>query len=251
MPASEKAPFVYRIIYAIARVITRLLTRRHFSGEEHVPRSGAVLFVANHISNYDTLTLGEFVISSGRWPRFLGKSEIWKVPVLGWLATKARQIPVERSTERAKDSLVHAREALLEGGAVAIYPEGTITRDPEGWPMRSRHGAARLALATGAQVVPVAQLGAEQLLGGSRIEPRKLLSLRRRDVYVTAGAPVDLAGLPLTDEPTREHLEEATSRMTGAVSELYAALRGEPVPDLIWDPWLKTYVTRPAARRSG
>ena len=147
---------------------------------------------------------------------------------------------------------MHAREALEAGDLVAMYPEGTITRDPAGWPMVSRHGAARLALTTGVRVIPVAQLGAEQVLGGSKLEPRKLLSKRRRDVYVVAGTPVDLQGLPITSDPTEGQLAEATARMMGAVSELYGELRGESVPELIWNPWLRTYVSRPRAnRRSG
>ena len=69
--------------------------------------------------------------------------------MVGWFARECRQIPVVRHSEQAKDSLVHARAALEAGECVAIFPEGTITADPDGWPMTGRLGAARLALTTG------------------------------------------------------------------------------------------------------
>lgn len=253
MPHSESVSPAYRVLYfLVSRVFGPLLTRRHFAGGEHVPAEGGVLVVANHISNYDVLTLGEFLIASGRWPRFLGKAEIWKVPGLGWLARQAKQIPVERHTTRAKDSLRHARTALEEGGLVGIYPEGTITKDPAGWPMLARQGAARLALTTGVPVIPVGQRGAEHVLGGHELEFRRLFSLRRRDVYVTAGPPVDLSDLPVSEDPAPEHVEIATDRILAAVTGLYAQLRGEPAPELVWNPWDGAYVTRrPAGHRPG
>lgn len=245
MPQSESTTPVYRALgFVVRKIAAPVLTRRHFRGLEHVPARGPALVVANHIGNYDVLTLGDFLITAGRWPRFLGKADIWKVPGLRWLATQARQIPVERYTERAKDALRHAQTALEAGDLVGIYPEGTITRDPEGWPMLARNGAARLALATGVPVIPVAQLGAEEVLGGRHLRFRKLFSLRRRDVHVMAGPPVDLADLGTTSDPTDEQLAEATSRIMGAVTELYATLRGGRVPQLVWDPWREDYVER-------
>lgn len=244
MPKSESAPIVYRALVFVIRLIAPLLTRRRWRAQHHIPAHGGALVVANHISNYDTLTLGDYLVASGRWPRFLGKADIWKVPGLGWLATQCRQIPVYRHTERAKDSLVHARAALEAGDLVAIYPEGTITRDPEGWPMLARHGAARLALATGVPVIPVGQIGADQVLGGRYLEFRKLFSPRRRDVVVEAGPPVDLSDIGITEDPTPEQLADATARMMGAVTDLYAELRGEAVPELVWDPWQTEYAAR-------
>ena len=127
------------------------LSRRDWDGGERLPASGGVIVVANHISNADPLALGQFLAYSGRWPRFLAKSSLFGVPGLGRLLRGAGQIPVERASSHAGDALTAAWAALEAGQAVVVYPEGTITYDPDLWPMRGRTGAARLALATAAR----------------------------------------------------------------------------------------------------
>ncbi|MEO7587323.1 MAG: lysophospholipid acyltransferase family protein [Arachnia sp.] len=232
----EKAPWVYRTLVRAVRVVAPLLTQRHWSRRDLIPADGGVLVVANHISNYDVLVLGEFLIWSGRWPRFLGKSEIFKTPVLGWVARQCGQIPVLRNTKDAKQSLKFAKEALLEGLMVAMYPEGTITKDPDGWPMAGRRGAATLALTTGVPVIPVGQIGAEKVLGGPTIEWGRLFSLRRRPVHVLAGEAVDLDRFR-TDggDPSPETLELATVAIMDAVVVLVEKLREEHAPEDRWD----------------
>lgn len=224
----EPAPWVYHAIAHLAQLVMPLLARRKWAGQEHIPQQGPVIVVANHISNFDPIVLGEYLIWSGRWPRFLGKADIWRVPLLGWVARQCEQIPVHRGTDRAGDSLTHAAEALRKGQVVAIYPEGTITADPDLWPMTGRRGAARLALDSGAPVVPVAQLGAERILGQKKLEFRRLLG-RRRDVAVTAGPPLDLTRFH-GREPTPELLDEVTEVFLDALTSLVADLRGEGPP---------------------
>ena len=155
----DDGTWVYRLVVHVVRVFAPLLTKRHWARQDAIPTEGGVLLVANHIGNYDVLVLGEFLIWSGRWPRFLGKSEIFRTPGLGFIARGCRQIPVLRNTKDAKQSLVFATQALEDGNMVAMYPEGTITKDPDGWPMTARRGAAMLALTTGVPVVPVGQMG--------------------------------------------------------------------------------------------
>ncbi len=232
---TEKAPWVYRTLVRAVRVFAPLLTRRHWYEQGKIPADGGVLLVANHISNYDVLVLGEYLIWSGRWPRFLGKSEIFKTPVLGWVARQCGQIPVLRNTENAKQSLVFAKQALEEGQMVAVYPEGTITKDPDGWPMSGRRGAATLALSTGVPVVPVGQIGAEKVMGGGTIDWGKLFSLRRRPVHVLAGDPVDLDRFRTGGDPTAEDLDAATTAIMDAVVALVEQLRGETAPQGRWD----------------
>lgn len=232
----EPAPLVYRILVHAVRLVAPLLTTRHWRRQDVIPAEGGVLVVANHISNYDVLVLGEFLIWSGRWPRFLGKSEIFKTPGLGWVARQCGQIPVLRNTSDAKNSLVFARKALQDGQMVAMYPEGTITKDPEGWPMTARRGAAQLALSTGVQVIPVGQMGAEDVLGGPTIQLRKLFSLRRRPVYVLAGDPVDLERFRSEGkEPSNEALDQATLAIMDAVTALVEDLRQRKAPKGRWD----------------
>lgn len=232
----EPAPRVYRLLVRAVHVVAPLLTKRHWSRQDVVPSTGGVLLVANHISNYDVLVLGEFLIWSGRWPRFLGKSEIFKTPVLGWVARQCGQIPVLRNTTNAKQSLVFARKALEEGNMVAVYPEGTITKDPDGWPMSARRGAAHLALTTGVPVVPVGQIGAEGVLGGPKIQWGKLFSLRRRPVYVLGGDPVDLDRFRTEGEdPSLETLDLATVAIMDAIVALVEQLRKDTAPEGRWD----------------
>ncbi len=232
----EPAPLVYRLLVRAVRVVAPVLTKRHWSRQDAVPAKGGVLLVANHISNYDVLVLGEFLIWSGRWPRFLGKSEIFTTPVLGWVARQCGQIPVLRNTTNAKQSLIFARKALEDGLMVAVYPEGTITKDPDGWPMSARRGAAQLALSTGVPVIPVGQMGAEGVLGGPTITWSKLFSLRRRPVYVLGGEPVDLDRFRTEGEdPSSEVLDLATSAIMDAIVALVEQLRKDKAPEGRWD----------------
>ena len=232
----EPAPLVYRLLVRGVRMFTPLLTTRHWYRQDVVPAEGGVLVVANHVSNYDVLVLGEFLIWAGRWPRFLGKSQIFKAPVLGWVARQCGQIPVLRDTKDAKQALVHAREALKEGYMVAVYPEGTITKDPDGWPMTGRRGAAQLALTTGVPVILVGQMGAEEVLGGPIIDWSKLFRLRRRPVYVLGGDPVDLDRFRSEGEdPSPETLDLATVAIMDAIAALVEELRHEKAPEGRWD----------------
>lgn len=230
----KPAPAAYRLLVRIVRPPMTWLTRRHWSGEANVPDEGGALVVSNHLSNYDTLAVGEYLIYHGRWPRYLGKEDIWKVPVVRWFATQCRQIPVKRNTPQAKDALVHAEEALADGDLVAMYPEGTITRDPDGWPMTGRLGAARLALETGVPVIPVAVVGSDRVLGRTKLRPPKFWR-GRSDVHVRAGEPVDLTRFAAAGEPTRDVLEAATTCIMDRLTQLVEAIRGEVAPRERWD----------------
>ena len=147
-------------------------------------------------------------------------------------------IPVERTRDGGR-SLAAAREAVATGRAIIVYPEGTVTRDPDGWPMAGRNGAVRLALQTGAPLIPVGQWGIQELLpyGG-----RSLRVLPRKTARIRVGAPVDLADL--RDRPvTAATLREGTGRMMAAITDLVAELRGEPAPEGRWDPTAGARVT--------
>jgi 1-acyl-sn-glycerol-3-phosphate acyltransferase len=199
-------------------------TKRTWLNREKLPRSGGVILVPNHVSHFDPLVVAHYVYKSGRWPRFLGKASLWRVPIVGSLLVKTFQVPVERGSVEAVKSLEALVAALDEGGAVVIYPEGTTTREPDLWPMRGKTGAARLALLTGAPVVPIANWGAQQVF-----DPRtNRLKLTRAHVTVTTGDPIDLsrwAGL----EPSRPVLEEMTEKIMLGIRDLLGTIRdGEP-----------------------
>lgn len=215
-------PRTTRWVVRILRPILMLLTRRDWRGADRLPAGGYVL-APNHISHLDPILLGHWMVDHGITPRFLAKDTLFGVPVIGPIVRTAEQIPVHRSTEGAAQSLRSAVEAVRAGKVVTIYPEGTITRDPDLWPMEGRTGAVRVALETGLPLVPLAQWGAQDILYPYTKRPR---FLPRKTIHVHVGDPVDLAdlqGRPLTEDL----LHEATHRLTDRLTEMVADLRGE------------------------
>ena len=214
-------------VVTLLNAVVRPLTRRDWRGQDRVPQTGGVIFVVNHISNADPIALGQFVAFSGRWPRFLAKASLFRVPVLGRILRACGQIPVQRQSAKSADALLAAVEAVHQGRAVVIYPEGTITRDPDLWPMAGKTGAARIALRTGCPVVPIGQWGAQELMYGPQIHFPRLLP--RKTLRMLVGDPVNLDDL--RDQPvTAETLDTATDRIMDAITALVAELRQEPPP---------------------
>lgn len=230
--ARERANLAVGLCIVVFYPLTRLLGRRRFEGLEHIPQVGPVLVVCNHISYLDPIYTAVYVHRRGRIPRFLAKESLWRVPVVRWVMAGAGQIPVARGSSAAGDSLRRAEQALADGKAVLIYPEGTITRDPEHWPMMAHTGVARLALSSNVPVVPVVHWGTQRVYDHYR---KRLRPLPRTDVVVRAGPPVDLSDLwqcPID----RRVLRQATDRVMGAVRDLLAEVRGEPAPAEIFRP---------------
>lgn len=209
----------------------RVWTKRTWTGMENIPRTGGVIIVPNHVSHFDPLVVAHYLYSAGRWPRFLGKASLWRVPVVGAFLGKTLQIPVERGSVEAVKSLDSLVAALNEGGAVVIYPEGTTTKQPDLWPMRGKTGAARLALLTGAPVVPLAHWGAQTVF-----DPRtSRLKLRlRTPVQVTTGKPVDLSEWEGAT-PTRQVLDQMTEKIMQSISALVSELRHEQPPATLYE----------------
>lgn len=228
-PGGEAIAATVSLLHAVLRP----LTRRDWRGQQHLPATGGVIVVVNHISNVDPLAVGQYLAFSGRWPRFLAKASLFRIPLVGAVIRACGQIPVQRRSAAAKDALDAAVAAVEQGRAVVVYPEGTISDDPGLWPMRGHTGAARIALQTAAPVVPVGQWGAQQIMYGHRITWPRLLP--RATFRLTAGPPVpldDLRGLPLTADV----LAQATERIMVAITDLVAELRGEQPPAVRFDP---------------
>ena len=227
---SRAARAGYVIPAAIVRPALRGLVRQVWEGTENLPETGAILAV-NHISELDPLSVAHMVYNQGLLPTFLAKAELWKVPGFKQALQATRTIPVERSRDGGR-SLAAAREALATGRAIIVYPEGTVTRDPQGWPMAARSGAVRLALQTGAPLIPVGQWGIQELL---HYGARALKPFPRKTARIRVGTPVDLDDLrggPLTASALRA----GTERMMDAITAIVADLRGEPAPAGRWDP---------------
>ncbi len=216
----------------VVRPLSRLFTQRKWHGQQFVPSAGGVIIAANHLSWVDPLTLGHFVYKAGRIPRFMAKESLFRMPVVGWIIRGADQIPVHRGERDGAAALSDAVEALRDGEAVLIYPEGTITRDPDWWPMQAKTGVARLALMSGAPIVPVAQWGPQEILGRTG----GLHVLRRHTVEVHALEPVHPAVSESGQQPTREALRALTDDVMGRIRGEVAVIRGEAAPEGIWDP---------------
>ncbi|MGZ6825693.1 MAG: lysophospholipid acyltransferase family protein [Mycobacteriales bacterium] len=227
--------FWYRLAVVLVKPPLLLLTRRRWSGFDNVPRSGGVILAANHISHVDPLVLGDAVVfSTRRPPRFLAKSTLFKGNgLVGRTMRGAKQIPVHRNTADASLALKDAVDALHAGELILIYPEGTVSRDPGKWPMRARTGVARLALLSGAPVVPVAQWGAQEILDSYRTPGLHLLP--RHTIAVQVGEPVDLSPWQ-GRELTSEVLHEATDAIMAAIRGMLEQLRGESAPATVHDP---------------
>jgi 1-acyl-sn-glycerol-3-phosphate acyltransferase len=220
------------LVVVIVRPLLFLLLKRDWKGRENIPRQGGVIIAANHLSWSDPLALAHFVYKAGRFPVYLAKAGVFKIAVVGHILRRVGQIPVHRERSDAGLALRDAERGLREGQCVIFYPEGTCTRDPDLWPMSGKTGAARLALATGTPVVPVAHWGAQVLwpYGTKRFRP-----FPRKTMRVIAGPPVDLSayeGRPL-DGPT---LEAATADIMRAIADLLGELRGEEPPEKLYDP---------------
>ncbi len=208
------------------------LTRREWSGGEHIPREGGCVIALNHVSHVDPLLSAHFVYDHHRLPHYLAKSGLFRNKALGNFLQAAGQIPVERLSANAVGAFDAAVQAVGEGKCVVVYPEGTLTRDPDLWPMRGKSGAARIALATGCPVIPVGHWGAQDLL-----EPygKKPDLLPRKTIKMRAGAPVELADL-VASEHTADVIAQATDRIMAAITAIVEELRGEKAPAQRFDP---------------
>ncbi|MFD1048513.1 lysophospholipid acyltransferase family protein, partial [Kibdelosporangium lantanae] len=144
----------------------------------------------------------------------------------------AGTIPVYRGTTNAGDSLRAADKALSEGKVICIYPEGTITKDPDFWPMRSFPGVARLALKHDVPVLPIGRWGTQEILNGYT---KKFRPFPRKTVTTYVGEPVDLSQFR-DGEPSNVTLVRATEKVMTEVKKLIAEIRDEPAPKGFYTP---------------
>jgi len=217
---------IYVIVRSILVSVLRLLFRWKIDGVEKIPRTGPAIVAPNHISNFDPLCTAYLVDRAGRRPRYLAKASLWKNPVMRVIFSGCGQIPVERGT--GNDSPTRAAEdALRKGEVVVVYPEGTI---------KGKTGVARLTLATGVPVTPVAVWGAQWLIG----KGRKWKYRGHRLIMLKIGEPMrfdEFAGRQ--DDP--DALREVTDRVMAEIDRLVRELRkvhpdGGAVPELTGAP---------------
>jgi 1-acyl-sn-glycerol-3-phosphate acyltransferase len=220
----------YRFAAFVLKPPMTVLTKRDWDGHhhlrEHYPPNDGIVVVSNHLSWFDPIALAHVMWNNGRAPRFMAKEALFQVPGFGMVVQNLRQIPVLRETSGAADSVSAAVEAVNEGEAVVVYPEGTITRDPDLWPMTGRTGAARISLLSGAPVIPIAQWGPQDVMAPYA---KEFKMIPPKTMHMRVGAPVpldDLRNVAITTEV----LQTATTRIMDELTHLLEEIRGEQAP---------------------
>jgi 1-acyl-sn-glycerol-3-phosphate acyltransferase len=237
-----RPPLLWRFLQVVARGVVGPVARLRVSGD--VParlRRGPLILAANHISPFDPVVMAAACRVRRVAPRFMATGGLFRAPVVGSLMRACGHIRVERGSAAVTHALADAARAVATGSVVLVYPEGRLGLDPGMWPERGKTGTARLALTSGATVVPVAQWGTHAVVPYAA--PRGLLRaiaralLRRPLIRVHFGAPIDLgdlrAGVP-------GHAQRATDRIIDGITAALVPLR----PD---EPRLPRFVdpTRP------
>lgn len=224
-------PSAFWPLAAVVVPLVGLFARIEMRGVENLPREGAYVLAPNHNSEFDPLIVAVAVWRAGRAPRFLAKESLFKVPVLGAALRATGMVPVPRTSSSANQSIKAAQEIARDGRGVIVYPEGTLTRDPELWPMRGKTGAVRLALGGDLPLIPMAQWGVQQIL------PRygKLRFPRRSRVIVEFGPAIDVSDFRATaTQPAT--LTRATDALMARIADMLSGLRGLPAPTERWNP---------------
>lgn len=200
--------WVYSAARTVFTPIALLAYRTKARGRKNVPASGGVVLAPNHFSNMDHFFLGVWL---RRQVRFMGKSQLFgKNPALSYICRNAGHFPVRRG-ERDEEAFITARSILERGGCIGMYAEGGRSRS--GGLGEPKAGIGKLALETGAPIVPVAIHGSKDVRGWRR---GKLPRIR-----VSYGEPIVLERI---DNPTHEQAKTAAQQIFDEVRRLYAAL---------------------------
>jgi 1-acyl-sn-glycerol-3-phosphate acyltransferase len=217
----------WRFVWLVLYYPVSGLFRVRYRNIERMPQQGPVILVTNHVSHIDPFLAAKFVLDAARTPRFLAKESIFDVPAVGWGMRVMGHIPVKRGTTDARQSLAAAVAALENGGVIVLHPEGTVTRDPEGWPMIGKTGAARLvSLVPDVPVIPLAQWGVQEQFDLYR---KKVKLIPRPKHVISVGEPIDLSAFrDRTADVTMLH--EMTDVIMRRLRSDVAELRGLPAP---------------------
>lgn len=210
--------------YVVARLVAippvKFWFNWKFEDLDRIPGTGPAIVAANHISYLDPFANGYAVMKAGRRPRFLAKEELFKIHVVGKVIRGAHQIPVDRGSG-GSTPLVSAGKALAAGEVVVIYPEGTVTNDPDFLPMKGKTGAVRLSLTSGVPITPLVSWGSQAVWQKSGKGSLKF----GRPVWVKVGPPIDFSDRAAQAED-RDALHEMTDELMAALTAIALDLRG-------------------------
>jgi len=224
-----------RAFTVCARILIPILnsiSKPDWEGAENIPISGPAIVASNHISYADVLFLSQFLFVNGRAPRYIGKKSLFEIPLIGRILYAAEQIPVDRESGDASRALDHAIASLKVGHLIGVYPEGTLTRDENLWPMVGKTGVARLAIMTQTLVIPIVAWGPQAVLPPYGKKPHLW---PRTTIIFRAGTPIDLS--PWYGKfDDQQALVEATAHVMKTLTMMLEEIRGEKAPEIAFDP---------------
>lgn len=225
----RKGPgFLWRMTQITVLPLFKLIITMKIRPGSALPQTGPFILAPNHYSEADPVIIGVATWRLGRIPRFLAKESLFRVPVLGSYLKAAGHIPVARGgSHNTTQPLDATRQLVSRGQGVIIYPEGTLTDNPDLWPKEGKTGAVRMALEGNIPLYPAAHWGTQSFMG--RYEGKIRLIPRPR-IEVIVGPEMSLdhyRGKPIT----RELLYEATNELMGEITALVGVLRGETPPE--------------------
>ena len=227
------------VIGGLVTIVSRLQVakvRGRIEAARRLP-TGPIIVISNHTSHVDGILLALVCRRLGRSLRLLATAGVFRAPVIGRLARRLGFIPVERGSAAASTALDAAVEALAAGEAIGIFPEGRLTRDPSRWPERAKTGMVRLALRSGAPIVPVAMVGAHRVVDRGHVVSRLIRNVVLRPrVSVAVGTPIDPSGWTI-DADDVDAVRDMTDQVMEKLIDLVEGLRGElsPAPTGIVD----------------
>lgn len=226
----HKRGWAWWIAVPVVKPILKATTVQEWIDADKIPLEGGCVLALNHVSHVDPLTAAHITWDYGRQSRYLAKAGLFKNKYFARFLRAAGQIPVDRAA--GAGALDEAIAAVKAGELVVVYVEGSITKDPDGWPMVPKTGAARIALATGAPVIPVGQWGAQELLPAYAKKP----NLKgRKTIKMKVGDPVDLKDLEI-QAISPQVIHEATDRIMAAIVGLVEDVRGGTAPAERYNP---------------
>jgi 1-acyl-sn-glycerol-3-phosphate acyltransferase len=201
---------VYLLAKGILKPWLRTWFRWHMEGIDRIPSTGPAILAFNHIAYLDPFAAAYAVDAAGRRPRFLAKSELFADRRIAWILKGCGQIGVGRGTRAAPVALDNALDGLRRGEIVVVFPEGTITTDPDLNPMAAKSGTARMALESQVPVLPCAIWGTQNVWAKGYAKhwwpPRQDILVRVGEPYVARGSATDRADIVRVGEEIMDRI---------------------------------------------
>jgi len=189
---------VYRVLKYLVRIVLAVLRRWDVRGRDNLPASGGIILVANHVSNWDPVVI---ICAFKRKVHFMAKSELFKIPVIGYVVKSSGAFAVQREKSN-RNAIRTAVKLLEEGQVVGVFPEGT--RSQTGEMLKPHLGAAMLAFKAGVPMLPIAVSGTRGVF---------------KKIKVHVGSPVICRS---AGKAGKEDLEKASDMIMEQVASLLA-----------------------------